>query len=310
MSISRRDFLKYCTATAAALGLNGADLLRLQEVLANPTARTVLWLHGSSCSGCSVSFLNYIAGSDPTDAGDILMNHINLAYHPVLMAPAGLPAYQAAESAYSAAPATPYVLVVEGAVPIQYEGRCCWPWSNASGVEETFRDVVKKYAANAAKIVCVGACASYGGIPAAGANPTTAQSVQTVTGKATINIPGCPPHPDWVVWAIVQLLLGNSVALDSAGRPTALFGQTVHSQCPRRNSPERCLAPKGCRGPGTRANCPTNLWNNWTNWCIDANAPCYACTEPTFPGAIPFYTAVYNHTGTTNLNCSSCHDDD
>jgi NiFe hydrogenase small subunit HydA len=307
MSISRRDFLKYCSATAAALGLGGADLLRLEQVLANPASPTVLWLHGSSCSGCSVSFLNYIATTDPTDAGDLLLNHINLAYHPVLMAAAGLPAFQAAEAAYAQGG---YVLVVEGAVATQFGGRCCWPWSNASNVEETFQAVVTKYAGKAAKIVCAGTCSAFGGIPASGGNPTLAKSVKDATGKSTINIPGCPSHPDWLVWAIVQILLNKPITLDSYGRPTTLFGQTVHSNCPRRNNPERCLAPKGCRGPGTKANCPTNLWNNWTNWCIDANAPCYACTEPTFPGNDSFYTAVYNHTGGTNLNCGSCHGDD
>ncbi len=307
MQITRRDFLKICGVSAAALGLSGTDLFRLEQALAAPGAPTVLWLHGSSCSGCSVSFLNYIAGSDPTDAGDILMNHINLTYHPVLMSTAGLPAYQAAEATYAEGG---YVLVVEGAVATQYGGRCCWPWSNANGEEETFQAVVNKYAGKAAKIVCAGTCASYGGIPASGNNPTLAQSVQAVTGKATINIPGCPPHPDWMVWAIVQILLNNSISLDCYRRPTALFGQTVHSQCPRNHNPEMCLASRGCRGPGTKANCPSNLWNNWTNWCVDANAPCYACTEPTFPGTASLYAVMYNPHGGTDLNCSLCHDDD
>jgi len=27
------------------------------------------------------------------------------------------------------------------------------------------------------------------------------------------------------------------------------------------------------------------------NWCVEAGAPCYGCTEPTFPdGMSPFYT--------------------
>ncbi len=293
MTISRRDFLKYCTASAAALGLSGTDLLRLQQVLANPTAPTVLWLHGSSCSGCSVSFLNYIAGSDPTDAGDILLNHINLAYHPVLMAPAGLPAYQAAEAAYAKGG---YVLVVEGAVATQFGGRCCWPWSNANEVEETFQAVVTRYAGKAAKIVCAGTCASFGGIPASGGNPTLAQSVQAATGKATINIAGCPPHPNWVVWAIVQILLSKAIAVDANGRPTTLFGKKVHDICPRKEKPKDkvlagtgCLRDLGCRGPDTEANCPSLKWNNAQNWCIDANAPCYGCTEPNFPGTAAFY---------------------
>ena len=76
---------------------------------------------------------------------------------------------------------------------------------------------------------------------------------------------------------------------------------------PRNDLPETCLAPKGCKGPETNANCPTILWNNKSNWCVNANAPCYACTEPGFPGSASLYAVTYNHRGTTNLNCNSCH---
>jgi hydrogenase small subunit len=311
MQITRRDFLKICGVSAAALGLSGTDLLRLEQALAAPGTPTVLWLSGSSCTGCSISFLNHFSSSDPTDAGDILLNHIDLAYHPNLMGAAGQTAAQAAYDVYNQGG---YVLAVEGGVPTAFGGRACWAWTH-NGVEETFQSVVTKFAGKAAAILSIGTCASWGGIPASGVNIVNPTQVKGVgahianTGKTTINIAGCPPHPDWVVWTIVQLLLGKTISRDSVGRPTALFGPTVHSQCSRRNDPERCLAPRGCRGPGTHANCPTNLWNNWTNWCVAANAPCYACTEPTFPGAASLYAVMYNHTGTTDLNCSRCHDD-
>ena len=300
MTISRRDFLKYCGASAAVLGLTGTDLLRLEQVLANPSAPTVLWLHGSSCSGCSVSFLNYISGSDPADAGDIILNHINLAYHPVLMEAAGQNAAQAAYNAYNNYLTNPYILVVEGSVPTAFSGRTCWPWT-FNGVEETFQSAVTKFAGRAAKIVCAGTCSSFGGIPAAGANPTAAKSVKAVTGKTTINIPGCPPHPNWIAWTIVQLLLGRQISVDSYGRPTAIFAEDVHEHCPREDRRQDsvlggtgCLMGLGCRGPETHANCPTLKWNNGQSWCVDANAPCYGCTEPGFPGTAPFYQRVYS----------------
>ncbi|MGE5840444.1 MAG: hypothetical protein ACM34H_10950 [Deltaproteobacteria bacterium] len=86
-------------------------------------------------------------------------------------------------------------------------------------------------------------------------------------------------------------MLGKTIALDSSGRPGALFSRTVHDQCPRREAEEthtfgqdrRCLEELGCRGPETRANCPVQLWNNRANWCCDANAPCIGCTQPQFP---------------------------
>jgi hydrogenase small subunit len=126
------------------------------------------------------------------------------------------------------------------------------------------------------------------------------KGVQAVTGKNTINIAGCPTHPDWIVYAVARLLAGQSLPLDGYGRPSALFNRTVHSVCPRRERGEaerfgvdgRCLEELGCRGPVTRANCPTLRWNNQASWCIEVNAPCLGCTEPTFPGPNSFNHAV------------------
>lgn len=306
MEISRRDFLKYCGLTAAVLGLSTKELFLLEEALADPNAPQVLWLQGSGCTGCSISFLNYISASAPTSAADILINNINLAYHPNLMSLAGQSAAEVARQAYDTGG---YILAVEGGVPTAFGGRACWAW-NYNDVEVTFQQAVTDLSSKAAKILSIGTCAAFGGIPATGPNPTQVKSVKAVTGQSTINLAGCPPHPDWIVYTIVQLLLGNDLPLDASSRPTAIYGQTVHSSCPRRNREERCLALKGCRGVGTFANCATIQWNNQANWCINANAPCYACTEPTFPGTASLYTVIYNPHGGTNLNCSSCHDDD
>jgi len=306
MDLSRRDFLKYCGISAAVLGLSSTDLMRLEEALANTGGPKVLWLQGASCTGCSMSFLNRISTTAPTTAADVLINSINLVYHPNIMTMSGQEAAAVAEDAYNAGG---YILAVEGGVPTAFGGRTCWAWTY-NGQEVTFQQAVTDLSARAARILSIGTCASFGGIPAAGPNPTQIRSVSAATGKSTINIAGCPPHPDWIIYPIVQLILGRSISLDASRRPTAIYGQTVHSACPRRNTPNTCLSPKGCRGPGTYCNCPTAMWNNKTNWCVNANAPCYACTEPTFPGTASMYSVRYNPHGTTNLNCESCHDDD
>jgi len=92
MKITRRDFLKYCTASAAALGLSASGLQRLEAALASDGAPTIIWLHGSGCQGDSVSFLNLFANLDPVGdvtAGAILLDYVNLAYHTVVMAAVG-----------------------------------------------------------------------------------------------------------------------------------------------------------------------------------------------------------------------------
>jgi hydrogenase small subunit len=88
-NVSRRDFLKYCGIGAGALGLSMTDLGRLQKALANPSGPTVIWLQGTGCTGCSESFLNRISASGPQTAANVLIDSVNLVYHPNLMAAAG-----------------------------------------------------------------------------------------------------------------------------------------------------------------------------------------------------------------------------
>jgi hydrogenase small subunit len=81
------------------------------------------------------------------------------------------------------------------------------------------------------------------------------------------------------------------------------FSRTLHSNCPFRESEEAdglsqpgCLKELGCKGPVTRCDCHGRKWNgaaanqNGVNWCCAAGAPCFGCTEPSFPdGMSPFY---------------------
>jgi len=287
MNISRRDFLRLCTASSAALALSPLDIFRLEQALANPAGPSVLWLQGAGCTGCSVSLLNRVAPTAPTTAADLLINTINLAYHPNLMAAAGDTAVAVARQVYNAGG---YVLAVEGGIPTAFGGNACWAWAE-NGHDVTFADAVTSLSSRAAAVLSVGTCAAWGGISAAYPNPTGVKGVSTVLGKATVNIPGCPPHPDWIVWVIAKLLAGTLGRLDSYGRPAALFLKTVHDICPRKDKGEtktygvdgRCMKELGCKGPDTKADCPTLQWNNGVNWCVDANSLCIGCTNPTFP---------------------------
>ncbi|MHC4745603.1 MAG: hydrogenase small subunit [Planctomycetota bacterium] len=325
MKITRRDFLKYCTASAAALGLNAAGLKRLEAALASNGAPTIIWLHGSGCQGDSVSFLNLFANLPPVGdvtAGSVLLNYVNLAYHTVVMASAS---ETAVTMAMQAKRRGGYVLACEGGVATAFDGRACNVLT-INGEEKTYQQMVLELAADAAAVLCIGTCASYGGIPRAvypavmppasePAGPTGVLSVKEalaageVSVPLLVNVPGCPSHPDWVAWVVVQLILGNPIALDAYDRPTAIYGNkdvdsetlNIHENCPRNvnlgppnerattfGQDFKCLEDLGCRGPLTFSDCPARRWNKGeagpTNWCIDANAPCIGCVEPDFPG--------------------------
>lgn len=289
--ISRRDFLKYAGMWSAAIGLSTSDLIDLKDALANPGAPSVIWLQGAACTGCSISFLNRISSTAPTTAADVLTGSVNLVYHPNLSAVAGDSVYSVIEQAYTKGN---YILAIEGGVPTAFGGATCWPWSKGDQ-DMTFLDAVKWLAPRALKILSIGSCAAFGGIPASGGNPTGIKSVKAATGISTINIAGCPPHPDWIVGVIAQLLAGKTIPVDSYGRPTQYYSRKIHEICPNKELQEvktlgvrGCYKEIGCRGPITKASCPTLKWNNGTNWCIGANAPCLGCTEPSFPGSASF----------------------
>lgn len=317
MSITRRSFLRYCSVSAAALGLCPPKLGLLQQALANPSAPAVIWLIGSACTGCSVSFLNRISdkAGEPADVADVALNAVNLVFHPTLMGAAG----ETAVAALKRATATGnFILVLEGAVPTRFQGHACVVW-NDDGVDMTFQRAVQELVPKALATVCVGTCASFGGIPASGSNPTGCMGVGQFTGRPTINLSGCPVHPDWVVWAIVQLLTSTAVALDGDGRPTALYSTghggsaepaLVHDKCPRNPNitglapasrfglDGLCVRELGCRGPVTKARCEAS-WNGIGghtagqphpgHWCIGVNAPCHGCVERSFPGPESFF---------------------
>jgi len=280
MKVTRREFLKAAAAMAGVLGLKAAGLLKLQEALAAPGAPPVIWLQGQSCSGCSVSFLNTI---NMASVDELLLNSINLEYHPTVMAAAGDFAVSAASVGrpskgelqgfasewlqtgqdlnfdlsgdglvnfldYALLARRGYILVVEGSIPTGAHGEFC-----EIGNGLTMLDALGIFAENAGTIVAVGTCATYGGIPAAAPNPTNALSVQDALvhlgrSEAVVNIPGCPIHPDWLVGTLIDVLTGQPLNLDGHGRPYKYYpSMVIHTTCPLKPNPKaQTLGIGGC----------------------------------------------------------------
>lgn len=307
MRITRRDYLKASSITAVALTLEATGIKGLEEAKAAALTRPpVLWLQAQSCSGCSVSLLNTIYY---TTIDKLLINTLDMKYHPTLMAAADDMAIASANQAYTKGG---YILVVEGAIPTGASGKYCYLWPGLTAMAG-----VKQFASRAAYILAVGTCAAYGGVAAAAPNVTAAKSVQAVvgTGYKVINVPGCPTHPDWVVGTVSYILTnGKAPALTTGNRPSQYYGRTTHSRCPfeddwdehriSRLSSQGCLYGVGCKGQVTGCDCPSRKWNGaaaattGVNWCIGAGGPCHGCTEATFPdGMSPFFNINGAQTG-------------
>ena len=294
MQINRRTFLKYCIGSATALGLNVSIVGKLEKVLAGDASLpSVIWIEGASCSGCSISIANLIGSpwdGGPTDVADLFINHINTAFAKTYMSAAG----DQAVASLRAAQQNDFILVVEGGIPTAFNGMACTIFSE-NGVDVTMQEAVLELAPQAAGIICAGSCSSFGGIPASGSNPLEVKSVSELTGLQTINLSGCPVHPDWLAGTIASVLSGILPATDGFGRPTAFYGKTVHSQCPRRpvydknsfadnfGQEGRCLRNLGCLGPETYADCPSRGWNNGFNYCMQSNGACIGCVEYDYP---------------------------
>jgi len=87
MRVTRREFLKYCSVAAGALGLSAATLFKLKETLAKEGGIPIVWLHGASCSGDSISLLNTIFYTDPV--GLLVTDGVDLEFHQTVMNTSG-----------------------------------------------------------------------------------------------------------------------------------------------------------------------------------------------------------------------------
>ncbi|MFM2042990.1 MAG: hypothetical protein RLY86_1566 [Pseudomonadota bacterium] len=83
--ISRRNFLKFCSLTAASLGLGPSFAPRIANAMETKPRIPVLWLHGLECTCCSESF---IRSAHPL-VKDVVLSMISLDYDDTLMAAAG-----------------------------------------------------------------------------------------------------------------------------------------------------------------------------------------------------------------------------
>jgi hydrogenase small subunit len=296
--VSRRGFLKYCSATASLLALPPAMVPRIANALEQARRPSVIWLSFQECTGCTESLTR---SSSPTLEG-LIFDTISLDYHHTLQAAAG----EAAEAARHAAMEENngnYLVLVDGSIPLGNPG-----FSTIAGMSNY--DMLMETVEGAAAVVAIGSCAAFGGIPGADPNPTGAVSVMDlVKDKPVINVPGCPPIPMVITGVLAQYLtFGQLPDLDRHGRPMAFFGQTIHDRCYRRPFYEQgkfaetfddkgarlgwCLFKLGCKGPITYNACATMKWNSGTSFPIEAGHPCLGCSEPGFWDKGGFYNAV------------------
>jgi hydrogenase small subunit len=294
--ISRRSFLKFCSLTAASLGLGDAGAQQIAKAMETKQRTPVIWLHGLECTCCSESF---IRSAHPL-AKDVVLSMISLDYDDTLMAAAGHQAEEALEQTISKYKGN-YILAVEGNPPLADDGIYCIPGGRP------FVEKLRHVAKDAKAIVSWGSCASWGCVQAAKPNPTQATPVhKVITDKPIIKVPGCPPIAEVMTGVMAYILTFDRLPdLDAQGRPKMFYSQRVHDKCYRRPHFDAgqfvekfddagarmgyCLYKVGCKGPVTYNACSALRWNDGLSFPIQSGHGCIGCSEDAFWDKGSFY---------------------
>ena len=235
----------------------------------------VIWIDAVTCYGCSHSFLNYKEISS-------LFDKIDFKYHPVLLSEN----FEIKESD---------LLIIEGALK-----------NNYSRLGFSLNELISKLFFKAKKVLALGTCTVYGGMFGNGImfNKEEKGKYHKCREKI-INLPGCPPHPDWIAYVLNMLSENKKIALDEFNRPQDIFSYTSHAGCTRNEyfewkidsqtfgTKEGCLFYyQGCQGPFTHSSCNKLLWNEVSSK-PRVGTPCFGCTEPSFPKHNLFNTETF-----------------
>jgi NiFe hydrogenase small subunit HydA len=276
----------------------------MAQTVTDSSSINLLWLQSGGCGGCSLSLLN----AESPDLYTLLQSaNINLLWHPSLSEASGREFLRLVESIL-ADEVRLDLFCLEGSVVQGPDGSGAFHKLAGSG--RPMKDLIEQLANKSRHVIAVGSCAAYGGITAAGDNPSEACGLQydgdldggllaeeyrDGSGLPVVNIAGCPTHPNWVSETLVQLARGELSAddLDEWGRPRSFADHLVHHGCPRNEYYEyKASAEKpsdlgcmmehlGCLGTQAHADCNTRLWNGEGS-CLRGGYACINCTAPGF----------------------------
>jgi hydrogenase small subunit len=293
--ITRRSFIKFCSLTAASLGLGAGGAAKIAHALETKERVPVVWLHGLECTCCTESF---IRSSHPL-ASDIVLSLLSLDYDDTIMAAAGHQAEAALEDTITKYKGK-YILAVEGNPPLADDGVYCIPGGRP------FVEKVRHVAKDAMAVIAWGSCASWGCVQAAKPNPTQATPIHQVIDNPVVKVPGCPPIAEVMTGVVAYVLtFGRLPELDRQGRPKMFYSQRIHDKCYRRPHFDAgqfveawddrgaregyCLYKMGCKGPTTYNACSTVRWNDGVSFPIGSGHGCIGCSEDGFWDKGSFY---------------------
>lgn len=287
--IKRRDFLKWSAVMSATLMLSPLFETRIVRAAEIVSRIPVIWLHFAECTGCTESLLR---SSNPGIA-ELILQYLSLEYHDTVMAPSGEGAEKSLKDAMTKYKGK-YICICEGSIPTSMNGNYLRLGPKAVTGIERAREVTK----DAAAVISVGHCASYGGPQSAYPNPTGSKSINEALGISSVIIPGCPYNAVSLVGTILHFILFEKIPMLKNGRPAFAYSKRIHDTCTRRAHFDAgefvrtwgddfakkgfCLYKVGCKGPYTYNSCNIPGWNEDISSPIRSGHGCIGCSEPEF----------------------------
>ncbi len=244
----------------------------------------VVWIQAITCNGNTHSLL-----SSNYNRFELFLSSFDFFYHPSFTMQNSL------EDVFSLKEID--FLLVEGSISSNKEFHLISNYDILT--------LLKKVANKAKYIICVGSCASYGGMHAkfeenkqikGVSDYLISENLQNIK-HPIVNLTGCPVHPEWILQTLFSLKQREKIDLDENKRPKEIYYGLAHHGCTRNEYfewkveatnfgvKEGCLFyEQGCRAPMTHSNCNRILWND-VNSKTRAGMPCIGCTEFDFPRA-------------------------
>lgn len=238
----------------------------------------ILWLNGLSCNGNAHSFLNSLEIEQ-------FLKDFEFIYHPIINTKFSLE--QIVNKTIDCD-----ILIIDGTLE-----------DGLKKANISMAKIINNYGKKVKKIITLGTCACFGGIfvnkdeKKYGLHYRFEQEHDRFKKlkTKTINIPGCPAHPETLISTLYSIKKDYFIKLDHYQRPKEYFARTTHNGCTRNEyfeykidnykfgNLEGCMFyDHGCQGPFTNSSCNSILWNG-VNSKTRVGQPCLGCTEPTFP---------------------------
>lgn len=265
---------------------NWLDAINVKEEMLRQTGTRlpVIWISALDCTGCKEAFTRSF---EPSTL-DAILHFISLEYSELLSAAGGYQAEEHKETIFEKYKGQ-YVLAVEGCIPGSDE------FLMVAG--KSVRDEIIKAAKHAKAVIAFGSCSAWGGLPAAGLNPTNSVDIKSIIPEdiPVALVPGCPPIPEVIIGTLLHVHFhGQLPELDKKLRPKMYYKTTVHMACHRKPFFDQklfaesyddesarkgyCLFKLGCKGPTAFNSCESLVKDR----CIKAGGICIGCSEKGF----------------------------